>query len=145
MEKGHVAILEGIRDQDIEKIDIPEIEDLQISEYIVHDEPSVELSYQDLLHHLFVEPGNRMGNETHLCGLEYEKSGCRSRVIQEVISSLDPAVQVLLVLIKVEELGLFEPLLRSGNKLHDVLFCLSSAAQNIIFLVQGISNKKCSC
>ncbi len=28
MEKGHVAILEGIRDQDIEKIDIPEIEDL---------------------------------------------------------------------------------------------------------------------
>ncbi len=49
MEKGHVAILEGIRDQDIEKIDIPEIEDLHISEYIVHDEPSVELSYQDLL------------------------------------------------------------------------------------------------
>lgn len=49
MEKGHVTVLEGIRDQDFEKIDIPEIEDLHISEYIVHDEPSGELSYQDIL------------------------------------------------------------------------------------------------
>jgi rubrerythrin len=49
MEKGHVAILEGIRDQDIEKIDIPEIEDLHISEYIVNDEPTGELRYQDIL------------------------------------------------------------------------------------------------
>ena len=49
MEKGHVAILEGIRDQNMEKIDISEIEDLHISEYLVYDEPSRELSYQDIL------------------------------------------------------------------------------------------------
>jgi rubrerythrin len=49
MEKGHVAILEGIRDQDIKKIDIPEIEDLHISEYLVYDKPSGDLSYQDIL------------------------------------------------------------------------------------------------
>jgi rubrerythrin len=49
MEKVHIAMLEGIREQNIEKIDISEIEDLHISEYIVHDEPSGELSYQDIL------------------------------------------------------------------------------------------------
>jgi len=49
MEKGHVTILKGIRDQGFENIDTPEIEDLHISEYIVHDKPSGELSFQDIL------------------------------------------------------------------------------------------------
>jgi rubrerythrin len=49
MEQGHVVILKGIRDQDIDKIDIPEVEDLHISEYLVHDEPSGDLRYQDIL------------------------------------------------------------------------------------------------
>jgi rubrerythrin len=49
MEKGHITILERIRSQDIEEIDIPEVENLHISDYIVHDEPTGELSYQDIL------------------------------------------------------------------------------------------------
>ena len=49
MEKGHVTMLEGIRDRKIEKLVIPEVENLHISEYIVQGEPSGELSYQDIL------------------------------------------------------------------------------------------------
>ncbi len=49
MEEGHVTMLEGIRDQKIEKLVIPEVENLHISEYIVQDEPTGELSYQDIL------------------------------------------------------------------------------------------------
>jgi rubrerythrin len=49
MEKGHVVILEGIRSQGIEEITVPHIENLHISEYLVEDEPSGELRYQDIL------------------------------------------------------------------------------------------------
>ena len=49
MEKGHITILKRIRSKDIEEIDIPEVEDLHISDYIIHDEPTGELNYQDIL------------------------------------------------------------------------------------------------
>ena len=49
MEQGHVTMLEKIRNQKIEELVIPEVENLHISEYIVQDEPSGELSYQDIL------------------------------------------------------------------------------------------------
>jgi rubrerythrin len=49
MEEGHVVILENIRDQRMEKIVIPEVENLHISEYMIQDEPEGELSYQDIL------------------------------------------------------------------------------------------------
>jgi rubrerythrin len=49
MEKGHVTVLEGIRDQNIEHMLVPEVENLHISEYMIQDEPEGELSYQDIL------------------------------------------------------------------------------------------------
>jgi rubrerythrin len=49
MEQGHITVLERIRGDDIDGMDIPEIEDLHISDYIVSDEPAGELTYQDIL------------------------------------------------------------------------------------------------
>ena len=49
MEEGHVAMLEGIRHKKIENLLVPEVENLHISEYLVQDEVSGELSYQDIL------------------------------------------------------------------------------------------------
>jgi len=49
MERGHVTVLERLRRQDIGTIEIPEVQDLHISDYIVQEEPSGELSYQDIL------------------------------------------------------------------------------------------------
>jgi len=49
MEEGHVTILEGIRNKQIENLVVPEVENLHLSEYIIQDEPEGELSYQDIL------------------------------------------------------------------------------------------------
>ena len=49
MEKGHILILENIRNKGFEKIEIKEVTDLHISDYIVDVEPSDNMSYQDIL------------------------------------------------------------------------------------------------
>ena len=49
MEKGHVVILENIRNKEFEKIEIKEITDLHISDYIVDVGPSEDMNYQDIL------------------------------------------------------------------------------------------------
>jgi rubrerythrin len=49
MEKGHMTILEGIRRKDIEALEIPDVQNLHISDYLVKEETSGELSYQDIL------------------------------------------------------------------------------------------------
>ncbi len=49
MEKGHVLILENIRNKGFEKIEIKEVIDLHISDYIVDTEPSEDINYQDIL------------------------------------------------------------------------------------------------
>ena len=49
MEKGHVVILENIRNKGFEKIEIKEVTDLHISDYIVDTKPSEDMNYQDIL------------------------------------------------------------------------------------------------
>jgi rubrerythrin len=49
MEKGHILILENIRNKGFEKIEIKEVTDLHISDYIVDVGPSEDMNYQDIL------------------------------------------------------------------------------------------------
>ena len=49
MERGHITVLTNILDKGVEKIEHKNIEDLQISEYLVAEEPQGDLSYQDIL------------------------------------------------------------------------------------------------
>ncbi len=49
MEKGHVIILENIRNKGFEKIEIKEVTDLHISDYIIDVGPSEDMNYQDIL------------------------------------------------------------------------------------------------
>jgi len=51
MERGHVVILEDIRKKDIAHIEVPEVETLHISDYLVEtpESPPEKLSYQDIL------------------------------------------------------------------------------------------------
>ncbi len=49
MEKGHVLILENIRNKGFKAIEIKEVTDLHISDYIVDVDPSEDMNYQDIL------------------------------------------------------------------------------------------------
>ena len=49
MERGHIIILEQIRKKDIKKIEVPEVQNLHISDYLVSTSPSEDMSYQDIL------------------------------------------------------------------------------------------------
>lgn len=53
MEKGHITILENIwkqiRKNERRQIDVPEIQNLHISDYIVESKPTAEMSYQEIL------------------------------------------------------------------------------------------------
>lgn len=49
MERGHIALLEQIRKGEIKKTEIPEIQDIHISDYIVESKPTKQMSYQDIL------------------------------------------------------------------------------------------------
>jgi len=49
MEKGHVVILENIRNKGFKEIEIKEVTDLHIGDYIVGVEPSENMNYQDIL------------------------------------------------------------------------------------------------
>ncbi len=49
MEKGHIVILENIRNKGFEKIETKKITDLHISDYLVDVKPSENMNYQDIL------------------------------------------------------------------------------------------------
>ncbi|RKX72596.1 hypothetical protein DRP43_00335 [candidate division TA06 bacterium] len=49
MERGHIEILENIRYIKLELIEIPEIKNLKISDYLVKSKPTENMSYQDIL------------------------------------------------------------------------------------------------
>lgn len=49
MEQGHINMLEQIRSKGIEKIEVQEVQDLHIGDYMVAAEPSEDMDYQDIL------------------------------------------------------------------------------------------------
>ena len=49
MVEGHIKVLETLREQDIEEMDIPAVQDLEISDYLVEVELTEDMSYQDIL------------------------------------------------------------------------------------------------
>lgn len=73
MEKGHAEILKDIRNTDFNKIEIPEIENLEISDYIVESKPTSNMSYQDIIilamkreeasYRLYNDMASRVGNQ----------------------------------------------------------------------------------
>jgi rubrerythrin len=73
MEKGHANILKNIRNTDFKEIEIPEIENLEISDYIVESKPTSDMSYQDIIilamkreeasYRLYNDMADRVGNQ----------------------------------------------------------------------------------
>ena len=49
MERGHITLLSNIMDKGYENIEHKQVEDMQISKYLVKNESEGELSYQDIL------------------------------------------------------------------------------------------------
>jgi rubrerythrin len=49
MEKGHIVILENIRSKGFQNLEVKEIPDLQISNYVVDVLPAADMTYQDIL------------------------------------------------------------------------------------------------
>ena len=49
MEKGHIVILENVRERGLENITVKEVTNLNISEYIVDVKPYENMTYQDIL------------------------------------------------------------------------------------------------
>ena len=49
MEKGHVKVLENIKMEPIEDMQVPKVENLSISDYIIETAPEPGMSYQDIL------------------------------------------------------------------------------------------------
>jgi rubrerythrin len=73
MEEGHAEILKNIRNTDFKEIEIPEIENLEISDYIVESKPTSDMSYQDIIilamkreeasYRLYNDMADRVGNQ----------------------------------------------------------------------------------
>lgn len=49
MEKSHITILENIRHTEAEKMRIPQIDNLMISDYLIESKPTSKMNYQDIL------------------------------------------------------------------------------------------------
>lgn len=49
MEKGHIQILKQIQQVEVDDLDVPEVENLKISDYVVSAKPEDEMTYQDIL------------------------------------------------------------------------------------------------
>ena len=73
MEKAHAEILKDIRNTDFNKIEIPDIENLLISDYIVASKPYLDMNYQDIIilamkreeasYRLYNDMASRVGNQ----------------------------------------------------------------------------------
>ena len=49
MEKGHIEILNSLKNDEIENIEIKKVQDLHISDYLIPVELSEDMSYQDII------------------------------------------------------------------------------------------------
>jgi rubrerythrin len=49
MEKGHVEMLEKIRRMEISRMDIPRVQSLQISDYMVSSPPTEDMNFEDII------------------------------------------------------------------------------------------------
>jgi rubrerythrin len=49
MERGHIIFLERVREKGMEKVEVSQIKDLKISDYMVEIEPTPEMDYQNIL------------------------------------------------------------------------------------------------
>ncbi|MFA7123814.1 MAG: ferritin family protein [Candidatus Delongbacteria bacterium] len=49
MERGHINTLETIRKQGAEKVEVKEVSDLKISDYMADIEPAPEMDYENIL------------------------------------------------------------------------------------------------
>ncbi len=49
MEKGHIEILNNLKNKELKDIEIPEVQNLHISDYMVAPKPEGEMSYQDII------------------------------------------------------------------------------------------------
>lgn len=49
MERGHITFLEKVRERGMEKVEVDEVNDLSISDYMVEVEPKPDMDYQDIL------------------------------------------------------------------------------------------------
>ena len=49
MEKSHIEILTNLKDESIGNIEVKEIQNLHISDYLVPTEPSENMDYQDII------------------------------------------------------------------------------------------------
>lgn len=49
MERGHITFLEKVREKGMEKVEVDEVQDLAISDYMVEVEPKPDMDYQDIL------------------------------------------------------------------------------------------------
>lgn len=49
MEKVHVKVLQNLRKRDLNQMTVPNVDNLDISSYIVAAEPTPEMSFQDIL------------------------------------------------------------------------------------------------
>lgn len=49
MEKGHVETLEEIRGMELARIDVPRIQNLQISDYMVASPPTEDMNFEDII------------------------------------------------------------------------------------------------
>ena len=49
MERGHIVVIEQIRRENPDVIDVPQVQNLHISDYIVAGALSEEMSYQDII------------------------------------------------------------------------------------------------
>ena len=49
MERGHITFLEKVREKGMEKVEVDEVHDLAISDYMVAVEPKPDMDYQDIL------------------------------------------------------------------------------------------------
>lgn len=49
MERGHITFLEKVREKGVEKVEVDQVQDLSISDYMVEVEPKPDMDYQDIL------------------------------------------------------------------------------------------------
>jgi rubrerythrin len=49
MEMGHITFLEKVREKGLEKVEVKEVMDLHISDYMVDIDPTPEMDYQNIL------------------------------------------------------------------------------------------------
>ena len=73
MEMGHIEILKKLKNEDLKDIEVKEVQNLHIGDYLVPSEPSENMSYQDIIviaikkeekaYNLYKDLASKMDNE----------------------------------------------------------------------------------